>query len=98
MLKLFAHRWRKILGVMIVCEGATELIHIGQMALITQSKVDIFVENILISLHSPKPTELPPWRLSASARRASMCFKAALDSVLKPEPEQSSTTGITTRR
>ncbi len=36
----------KILGVMIVCEGATELIHIGQMALITQSKVDIFVENI----------------------------------------------------
>jgi NAD(P) transhydrogenase len=36
----------KILGVMIVCEGATELIHIGQMALITQSKVDVFVENI----------------------------------------------------
>lgn len=36
----------RILGVMIVCEGATELIHIGQMALITQSKVDIFVENI----------------------------------------------------
>jgi NAD(P) transhydrogenase len=36
----------KILGVMIVCEGATELIHIGQMALITHSKVDIFVENI----------------------------------------------------
>ncbi len=36
----------KILGVMIVGEGATELIHIGQMALLTQSKVDIFVESI----------------------------------------------------
>ncbi len=36
----------KILGVMIVGEGATELIHIGQMALISEAKVDIFVENI----------------------------------------------------
>lgn len=37
---------RKILGVMIVGEGATELIHMGQMALINQSDVDTFVENI----------------------------------------------------
>ncbi len=36
----------KILGVMIVGEGATELIHIGQMALLTNSSVDIFVESI----------------------------------------------------
>ncbi|SMF60217.1 NAD(P) transhydrogenase [Alteromonadaceae bacterium Bs31] len=36
----------KILGVMIVGEGATELIHIGQMALLAQAKVDIFVESI----------------------------------------------------
>jgi len=36
----------KILGVMIVGEGATELIHIGQMALIADSNVDIFIESI----------------------------------------------------
>lgn len=36
----------KILGVMIVGEGATELIHIGQMALISEASVDIFVESI----------------------------------------------------
>lgn len=36
----------KVLGVMIVGEGATELIHIGQMALIMEANVDIFVESI----------------------------------------------------
>lgn len=37
---------RKVLGVTIVGEGATELVHIGQMALLTHSDVDIFVESI----------------------------------------------------
>ncbi|MGI1678734.1 MAG: Si-specific NAD(P)(+) transhydrogenase [Cellvibrionaceae bacterium] len=37
---------RKILGIMIVGEGATELIHIGQMALVADADIDIFVENI----------------------------------------------------
>lgn len=36
----------KILGVMIVGEGATELIHIGQMALLASADVDIFVESV----------------------------------------------------
>ncbi len=36
----------KILGVMIVGEGATELVHIGQMALLSNANVDIFVESI----------------------------------------------------
>lgn len=36
----------KILGVMIVGEGATELIHIGQMAILSGADVDIFVESI----------------------------------------------------
>jgi NAD(P) transhydrogenase len=36
----------KILGVQIVGEGATELIHIGQMAILSGSPVDIFVESI----------------------------------------------------
>lgn len=37
---------RKVLGVMIVAEGATELVHIGQMALVNDADVDIFVDNI----------------------------------------------------
>jgi NAD(P) transhydrogenase len=36
----------KVLGVMIVGEGATELIHIGQMAILSNADVDIFVESI----------------------------------------------------
>ena len=31
---------------MIVGEGATELVHIGQMALLANAEVDIFVESI----------------------------------------------------
>lgn len=37
---------KKILGVMIVGEGATELVHIGQMALLANANVEIFVESI----------------------------------------------------
>lgn len=37
---------RKVLGVTIVGENATELVHIGQMALLTNADVDIFVESI----------------------------------------------------
>lgn len=37
---------QKILGVMIVGEGATELIHIGQMAILSNANVDIFVESV----------------------------------------------------
>lgn len=36
----------RVLGVQIIGEGATELIHLGQMALITGCPVDAFVENI----------------------------------------------------
>jgi len=37
---------RQILGVMISGEGATELIHIGQMAILSGADVDIFVESV----------------------------------------------------
>jgi NAD(P) transhydrogenase len=37
---------KKVLGVQIVGEGATELIHIGQMAMLANAPVDIFVESI----------------------------------------------------
>jgi NAD(P) transhydrogenase len=37
---------KKILGVMIVGEGATELIHIGQMAMMNNNDIDVFIDNI----------------------------------------------------
>ena len=36
----------KLLGVQIIGEGATELIHIGQMALLSNMGINGFVENI----------------------------------------------------
>jgi NAD(P) transhydrogenase len=36
---------KKILGVMIVGENATEVIHVGQMAMLCEADVDIFVES-----------------------------------------------------
>lgn len=47
LLKLLVHAEnRKILGVHILGEGATELIHIGQMALALGGTLDILVENV----------------------------------------------------
>ena len=47
MLKIVCdNKGEKVLGVMIVGEGATELVHIGQMALLANADVDIFVESI----------------------------------------------------
>ncbi len=47
MLKLICdEHGKKVLGAMIIGEGATELIHIAQMALLSDADVDIFVESI----------------------------------------------------
>jgi NAD(P) transhydrogenase len=47
LLKLIADpTGRKLLGVFIVGDGATELVHVGQMALLANLGVDAFVENI----------------------------------------------------
>ncbi len=47
LLKMIADRkGEQLLGVHIVGEGATELIHIGQMGLLNNVKIDSFVENI----------------------------------------------------
>lgn len=47
LLKLVADaEGKKLLGVQIVGEGATELIHIGQMGLLTGADIDIYIENI----------------------------------------------------
>ncbi len=47
LLKMIVHQdTREILGVHILGGGATEVIHIAQMALISNAKIDIFVDNI----------------------------------------------------
>lgn len=46
MLKIIADsQGKKILGVMLVGEGSTEVVHIGQMAMLCDADVDIFVES-----------------------------------------------------
>ena len=46
-LKIIFHReTRKILGVHIIGEGASELLHIGQAVLVLNGTVDYFVENV----------------------------------------------------
>ena len=37
----------KLLGVQIVGQGATDLVHVGEMALINENDVSVFLENIL---------------------------------------------------
>src|SRR5262249_46550728 len=36
---------RRVIGVQIIGEGATELVHTGQMAILAKFEVDVFVEN-----------------------------------------------------
>jgi NAD(P) transhydrogenase len=46
MLKMiFSHKTRRLLGVHIIGEGATELIHIGQAVLNLKGTIDYFIEN-----------------------------------------------------
>lgn len=46
MLKIVADaEGKKILGVMLVGEGSTEVVHIGHMAMLSDAEVDIFVES-----------------------------------------------------
>lgn len=47
LLKMVADaKGEKLLGVQIVGEGATELIHIAQMALLSEQNIDVFIDNI----------------------------------------------------
>ena len=47
MLKMIVHKdTREILGVHIIGGGATEIVHIAQMALFHNAKIDIFIDNI----------------------------------------------------
>jgi NAD(P) transhydrogenase len=42
---IFSHKTRRLLGVHIIGEGATELIHIGQAVLNLKGGIDYFIEN-----------------------------------------------------
>ena len=42
---IFSNKTRRLLGVHIIGEGATELIHIGQAVLNLKGTIDYFVEN-----------------------------------------------------
>lgn len=47
LLKMIVHRdTREILGVHIIGGGATEIIHIAQVALINNARIDLFIDNI----------------------------------------------------
>lgn len=48
MLKLVVSPEGRVLGVHIIGEGATELIHVGQMALATEARVEVFVEHAMV--------------------------------------------------
>lgn len=45
LLKIVATRQGRVLGVHVVGEGASDLVHVGQMALITEQGVDVFLDN-----------------------------------------------------
>ncbi len=48
LLKLIANTAdRKLLGVHIIGDGATELIHMGQLALLAGFPIDVFIENVM---------------------------------------------------
>lgn len=47
MLKLIADEELNLLGVHIIGENASDLIHVGEMALLNQNKITIFLENIM---------------------------------------------------
>lgn len=78
LLKMIADpQGKKLLGVHIVAEGATDLVHVGEMAILNGNDIDIFLENILNF-----PTLGEAYRIAAlniAAKRAKRQSK-------KPEP------------
>jgi NAD(P) transhydrogenase len=45
MLKIVTNKQGDILGVMVVGENSTEVVHTGHMAMLCKAKVDLFVES-----------------------------------------------------
>jgi len=64
----FARADRKLLGVSIIGENATELIHIGMMVLDNGLTIDEFIEQVFNYPRSAKPTSTLPTTASATSR------------------------------
>ncbi|MDQ8201682.1 Si-specific NAD(P)(+) transhydrogenase [Pelagicoccus sp. SDUM812003] len=76
---------KKILGVHIVSEGATDLIHVGEMAIINGNEVDTYLENIMNF-----PTLGEAYRIAALSivnKRAQRAKKRASSPIHKLIPE-----------
>lgn len=82
-LKLVCDKFgRRVLGAQILGEGATELIHLAQMAIATGSTVDIFVENIFNF-----PTLAEAYRVAAlDVQRQAAVVSGAIGSTLATVP------------
>ncbi|GIX48632.1 MAG: NAD(P)(+) transhydrogenase [Candidatus Tectimicrobiota bacterium] len=83
LLKLVADaQGRRLLGVQIIGEGATELIHLGQMALLAGCEVDTFIDHIFNF-----PTLAEAYRVAAldiAKQRTACCTSLARNGQLIP--------------
>ncbi|EDY80841.1 Pyridine nucleotide-disulphide oxidoreductase domain protein [Verrucomicrobiia bacterium DG1235] len=78
MLKMIADpQGKRLLGVHIVAEGATDLVHVGEMAILNGNDIDCFLENILNF-----PTLGEAYRIAA----LDIANKRAKRASKKPEP------------
>jgi len=64
---LFDKATKRLLGVHIIGDRATELIHIGQMVMSTGGTIDVFIDSVFTSRPSPSCTSTPPTTASAGS-------------------------------
>ena len=83
---LFALETRRLLGVHIVGEGATELIHIGQAVLNLEGTLDYFVENTFnypTLAEAYKVAALDAWNRMPKQQPSVQAIKAKLELAAK---------------
>ncbi len=79
---IFSLETRRLLGVHIVGEGATELIHIGQAVLNLEGGLDYFVENTFnypTLAEAYKIAALDAWNRMPKAQHSQHAAETALD-------------------
>ncbi|CAD7023376.1 Si-specific NAD(P)(+) transhydrogenase [Pseudorhizobium endolithicum] len=85
---IFSRRTRRLLGVHIIGEGATELVHIGQAVLNLKGTVDYFVENTFnypTLAEAYKIAGLDAWnRMGEGPKEAPVATAQSLDPSLQP--------------
>ncbi len=104
---IFSLRTRRLLGVHIIGEGATELVHIGQAVLNLKGTVEYFVENTFNYPTLAGPTRLPAWTLGTAWERSRRSDGGSRDSPSSPcrdllpsdgEKEQAASARSTSKR